>query len=82
MDILLAVGFLCMRVSKSTVQEMAKLKRLLEYIRGTIDLEYIVSADKMKKLRTRVDESYAVHPDMKSNTGGVMLLGIGGLKVQ
>jgi hypothetical protein len=29
MDLLLAVGFLCTRVSKSTTQDQAKLKRLL-----------------------------------------------------
>ena len=79
MDLLLAVGFLCTRVSKSTTEDQAKLKRVLEYIKGTMDLEYTVGADTMSKLRTWVDASYAVHPDMKSHTGGVMSLGIGGI---
>jgi hypothetical protein len=73
MDLLLAVGFLCTRVSKSTVQDQKKLKRVLEYINGSMDLEYTLGADDMGKLRTWVDASYAVHPDMKSHTGGVML---------
>jgi hypothetical protein len=33
----------------------------------------------MKRVRTWVDASYAVHPDMKSHTGGVMSFGVGGL---
>jgi hypothetical protein len=78
-DILLAVGFLCTRVSKSTAQDRDKLKRLLEYINGTMDLEYIVGADNLNQLRTWVDASYAVHPDMKSHTGGVISLGTGGI---
>ena len=75
MDILLAVGFLCTRVSKSTTQDQAKLKRLLEYIRGSMDLEYTLGADDMGRMRSWVDASYAVHPDMKSHTGGVMSFG-------
>ena len=78
-DILLPVGFLCTRVSKSTEQDQAKLKRVLEYINGTINLEYTLGADSLNKLRTWVDASYAVHPDMKSHTGGIMSLGIGGI---
>jgi len=79
MDILLAIGFLCTRVSKSTQQDRTKLKRVLEYIKGTMDLEYTLGADDMRKLRSWVDAAYAVHPDMKSHTGGVMSLGIGGI---
>jgi hypothetical protein len=78
MDIFLAIGFLCTRVSKSTTQDQRKLRRVLEYIRGTLDLEYTLGADSMGRLRTWVDASYAVHPDMKSHTGGIMSLGIGG----
>ena len=78
LDLLLAVGFLSTRVSKSTTQDQAKLKRLLEYIKGSMNQEYTIGADSMEKLRTWVDASYAVHPDMKSHTGGVMSLGIGG----
>jgi hypothetical protein len=79
MDLLLAVGFLCTRVSKSTTQDRTKLRRVLEYIHGTMDLEYTIGADSMGKLRSWVDASYAVHPDMKSHTGGVMSFGTGGL---
>ena len=80
MDLLLAVGFLCTRVSKSTIEDQNKLKRVLEYVKGTMDLEYTVGADDMNKLRTWVDASYAVHPDMRSHTGvHAMSLGRGGV---
>jgi hypothetical protein len=38
-DILLALGFLCSRVSAPTEQDKRKLQRLLEYLHGTIDLK-------------------------------------------
>ena len=79
MDLLLAVIFLCTRVSKCTVEDRMKLKRLLEYINSTLHLTYTVGADDMGKIRSWVDASYAVHPDFKSHTGGVMSLGRGGL---
>ena len=78
-DILLTVGFLCSRVAKSTTQDQDKLRRLLEYINGTIDLVHTIGADDLGKLQTWVDASYAVHPDMRSHTGGVMSFGTGGL---
>ena len=79
-ELLLPIGFfLCTRVSKSTTQDQMKLKRVLEYISGTVDLVHTIGADSLNKLRTWVDASYAVHPDMKSHTGGVMSMGRGGL---
>ena len=66
-------------MSKSTEQDQAKFKRVLEYINGTINLEYTLGADSLNKLQTWVDATYAVHPDMKSHTGAIMSLGIGGI---
>ena len=78
-DLLLAIAFLCTRVSRSTAQDQSKLKRTLEYIHGSMDLEYTIGADDIGKLRTWVDASYAVHPDMRSHTGGAMSLGRGAI---
>ena len=78
-DLLLAIAFLCTRVSKSTQQDKAKLKRVLQYIRGSLNEEYIIGADDMGKMRTWVDAAFAVHPDMKSHTGGVISFGTGGI---
>jgi hypothetical protein len=79
MDILLTVSFLCTRVSKSTEEDQSKLKRLLEYIKGTINLDYTLAADDLGRMRSWVDASYAVRPDMKSHTGGITSFGTGGL---
>ena len=81
MDILLANGVLCTRVSrKSTGDDRNKLRRLLEYsIKGSIDLVYTLGADDMHRMRTWLDAAYAVHPDMKSHTGGVISFGLGGI---
>jgi hypothetical protein len=38
-----------------------------------------IGADDLNSVRTWVDALYAVHPDMKSHTGGVMSMGTGGL---
>jgi hypothetical protein len=78
-DLLLAVAFLCTRVSRSTAQDQTKLKRALEYINGSMDLEYTIGADDIGKLRTWEDASYAVHPDMRSHTGVAMSLGRGAI---
>jgi hypothetical protein len=78
-DILLPIAFLCTRVSKSTKQDQSKLRRVLKYLKGTLDDEYILGADDMTSLRSWVDAAFAVHPDMKSHTGGVISFGRGGL---
>jgi hypothetical protein len=74
-----ATCFFCSRVSKSTVEDKDKLKRLLEYLKGTLDLKNVLGADGLTDMRSWVDASYAVHPDMKSHTGGVTYFGTGGL---
>ena len=79
MDILLPIIFLCTRVSKVTADDWAKLKRVLEYINGTLDLTCTIGADDLERFRTWVDASFAVHPDMKSHTGGLISFGTGGV---
>jgi hypothetical protein len=78
-NLLLAVSFLCTRVAKSTVQDQRKLKRLLQYIYGTIDITLTLGADDLHSIRTWVDASYAVHPDVRSHTGGVISMGMGAI---
>ena len=78
-DLLLPIAFLCTRVAKCTKEDQAKLKRVLEYIHGSLDLEYTIGADDLGRFRTWVDASYAVHPDMRSHTGGAISFGRGGI---
>jgi hypothetical protein len=78
-DLLLAIAFLCTIVSKSTKQDQEKWKRVLDSIKGSIDDEYVLGADDLGRMRSRVDAAFAVHPDMKSHTGGVISFGTGGI---
>lgn len=48
-------------------------------MKGTIQYKYTLGAENVGKLQSWVDASYAVHPDMKSHTGGVISFGTGGL---
>ena len=76
-DIEVAVAYLCTRVSKSTDDDWKKLKRVLGFLKGTIDDIRVIGVNSMKDLYTWVDASYAVHEDMRSQTGGVMSFGHG-----
>ena len=78
-DLSLVVAFLCTRVSCSTIQDKGKLKRALEFVNDTIDDWFILGADHLTMMKTWVDASYAVHPDMKSHTGGCISFGRGSL---
>jgi hypothetical protein len=69
-DIQPTLAVLCTRVSQSTKQDWKKLKRLLQYLHESIDLNLTLRADKLSTMIMWVDASYAVHEDMKSHTGG------------
>jgi hypothetical protein len=79
LDVQLPIAFLCTRVSCSTEQDWKKLRRVLEYLNGTLDDKRYIGADSLLQMKTWVDASYAVHADMKSHTGGVVSFGTGAL---
>lgn len=58
---------------------LEKLRRVLQYLRGTIDLVLTLGADNIKKVKSRVDVSYGTHDDCKSHIGGAMSWGWGGV---
>ena len=76
-DIETAIAFLCTRVSKSDVDNWNKLKRVLGWIKVTIDDKRYIGANGLAQLFTWIDASYTVHPDMRSQTGGAHSLGRG-----
>ena len=55
------------------------MKRVLEYLNGTLDEFLTLGADDIRFMKTWVDVSYAVHKDMKSHTGGCVGFGRGAL---
>jgi hypothetical protein len=72
-----AVAFLCTRVKAPDHDDYKKLGRVMKYLRGTIDMPLTLEANNLHIIKRWVDASYAVHPDMKSHTGGMMTLGKG-----
>ena len=69
LDIDLTIAFLCTRVSKSTVQDYNKLRRLLQYLKGTLDMPRILGTNGLELLQTWVDASYTIHQAMRGHTG-------------
>ena len=76
-DIETGVAFLTTIVSKSTEEDWKKLKRIITFLKYTIDDVRIIGAKGLDKIYTWVDAAYAVHGDMRSQTGGTMSYGYG-----
>jgi hypothetical protein len=73
------ISFLTSRVTKADVDDWGKLKRLLTYLHGTIDLPLTLSIDDLCVVKTWVDAAFATHDDMRSHTGGYITMGKGAL---
>ena len=58
------------------------LARVMKYIQVTIVLPLILCIDKSGNIKWYVDASCAVHKDIRSHTGSLMTMGIGGAYVQ
>ena len=76
-DIEPAISFLCTRVANPNVEDDVKLTRVLRYLQDTIEDRRVIGINDIDTLETWVDAAYAVHPDMRSHTGGTMSLGTG-----
>ena len=76
-DIQTAVAFLCTRVKGPDTDDYKKLHRVMRYLRATKFMPLTLEATDLQLVKCWVDASYAMHPDMKSHTGGAMTLGKG-----
>ena len=76
-DIQTSVTFLSTRVKGPDEDDYKKLKRLMEHLRKTQDIELTLEADNLRVIKWWIDGSCAAHKDMRSHTGAVMLLGKG-----
>ena len=76
-DIQTAVSFLTKRVKAPDKDDCKKLRRTMQCLRGSIDPVLTLEADSKTILEWWVDASCAVHPDMKSHTGGTLSMGKG-----
>ncbi|KAI2500335.1 Reverse transcriptase (RNA-dependent DNA polymerase) [Fragilaria crotonensis] len=78
-DVQPPTAFLCTRVKDADVDDYKKLRRVMQYLRGTALMPLTLEADGMSIIKWWVDSSFAVHPDMKGHTGGMMTLGKGAI---
>jgi hypothetical protein len=54
-----------------------KLIRMIQYLRGTVELPLILRSDSVPIPKWWVDGSHATHPNMRGHSGGCMTLGQG-----
>ena len=76
-DLHLPISFLTSRVTKADEDDWKKLKRLMQYIKNTLDLKLTLSAKNMNIVKWWVDAAYAVRDSCRSQTGSTMSLGLG-----
>jgi hypothetical protein len=76
-DIEPTVAYLCTRVDKCDEDDWKKLKRVLKWLKLTIDDNRIIGCDNLHSILTWIDAAFAVHQNMRSQTGGAMSFGWG-----
>ena len=76
-DIETGVSFLMKRVAKSDVDDWKKLRRVIGFLKRTIDELRIIGATSLTEIMSFIDSAYAVHENMRSHTGGLVSFGIG-----
>ena len=81
LDIAPTISVLATRVQKSNDDDWKKLISLMRYLDGTQELHLTLSANDLRTIKWYIDASFAVHPDFRSHTGGVMTMGEGGMQI-
>ena len=76
------ISYLCTRAKEPDIEDWKKLKRLLCFLKQTINEERIIGAKDLHKMQTFIDSSHAVHENMRGHTGGVTTFGTGVLGVK
>eukprot|EP00804_Cyclotella_cryptica_P005428 CCRYP_002970-RB/>CCRYP_002970-RB protein AED:0.29 eAED:0.29 QI:0/-1/0/1/-1/0/1/0/340 len=76
-DIQTAVSFLTTRVKKPDEDNLKKIRKVLEYLNGTVDLKLRVEVKDLRVIRWYVDAAHMVHWDCKGQTGASMTMGRG-----
>jgi hypothetical protein len=81
-DAALANAFLTTRVREPDEDDWRNLRHLINYLRSTRELPLVLGAVQTGVLQWYVDASFAVHQDMRGQTGGALTLGRGCPTVQ
>ena len=78
-DIHTAVAFLSTRVMTPDEDDWKKLLRMINYLRGTLELPLTLKASNINIVKWWVDGSYGINTDCKIQTGGTQSLGKGSI---
>ena len=76
-DVQTTFSFLTIRVRSPDKDDWVNLKRVLQYVRRTINLPLILRVYILTVIKWWFDASYAAHPDIRGHTGATMSLGRG-----
>ncbi len=77
LDTCLNIAFLTTRVRAPKTDNWEKLCHLIEYLRGDQDQPLVLSTENDGLLMWYIDALFAVHPNMRSHTGGGLTMGQG-----
>ena len=73
----MATAFLITQVKGPNQDDWKKLKRVLSFVKGTLDDVRIIGATNLQSIFMFVDASYAVYANMRGQTGGCLSMGHG-----
>ena len=73
-DILPTVSVLALRVREPIEADWKKAKRLVQYLFNTSEIHLVLRWDNTRIARWYVDAAFAVHPDFRSQSGGMVML--------
>jgi len=81
-DVIPAVAFLSTRVKAPTEQDWFKLKKMMRFLKRTVDDVLTLEAGEGEGVNIAwyLDAAFAVHQDYKSHTGAAMTLGKGAVQ--
>ena len=80
-DLLLGVLFFATRTRDPDVSDWTKFVRFMTHLKQTENDVLTLEIDGSEKAKTYMDAAFAVHADMKSQSGSVATLGKGGFKM-
>lgn len=72
-DIQFAVNFVCQRMHAPTIADFGLLKRILRYIKGTIDMGLHIRKDNNLSLSAYCDSDYAGCRETRRSTSGICI---------
>ena len=72
-----SISYLTTIVKDPDQNNWIHMVNLLNYVKGTKDIPFILSSDKSGMLKWYIDGSHSVHPNMRGHTGGVLTMGKG-----